>query len=255
VALLYRQTVIKNDIVMAIKFRFRWIPFIAAVMAVALGLSLGNWQMRRAAQKEAIEQKLVSRQAAEPLTLRDAVVDIDEVEYRRIAVTGQFRKDWPVYLDNRPHKGVAGFHLLMPLKIDGSDQYVLVARGWFPRNPGDRYKLPAVPVPIGVVNIEGLAKRHAGHLLQLGEPAKIEPGAIVQNLDIAQFAKVSHLSLHPFIVEQTNDTQDGLIRNWDRPSSGVDKHWGYAFQWYGLAATAFIFFVVTGFRRGKHQAS
>jgi len=31
----------------------------------------------------------------------------------------------------------------------------------------------------------------------------------------------------------------------------VEKHRGYAFQWYALAAMAFIFFVVTGIRRGK----
>jgi cytochrome oxidase assembly protein ShyY1 len=56
--------------------------------------------------------------------------------------------------------------------------------------------------------------------------------------------------MQPFVIEQLSDTRDGLIRDWPRPSTGIDRHLGYAFQWYALAATAFIFFVVTGFRRG-----
>jgi surfeit locus 1 family protein len=41
------------------------------------------------------------------------------------------------------------------------------------------------------------------------------------------------------------------VRGWPRPSTGVEKHRGYAFQWYALAGMALVFFVVTGFRRGK----
>jgi surfeit locus 1 family protein len=32
---------------------------------------------------------------------------------------------------------------------------------------------------------------------------------------------------------------------------GIDRHLGYAFQWFALAATALLFFVVTGFKRGS----
>jgi cytochrome oxidase assembly protein ShyY1 len=73
----------------------------------------------------------------------------------------------------------------------------------------------------------------------------------VQNLDIPEFAQASGLSLQPFIIEQSTDVRDGLTRDWPRPSTGVDKHRGYAFQWYALAATALIFFIVTGFRSGR----
>jgi surfeit locus 1 family protein len=42
-----------------------------------------------------------------------------------------------------------------------------------------------------------------------------------------------------------------MVRDWPAPSLGVEKHQGYAFQWYALSAMALIFFVVNGFRRGK----
>jgi cytochrome oxidase assembly protein ShyY1 len=73
----------------------------------------------------------------------------------------------------------------------------------------------------------------------------------VQNLDIPSLAAASGLPLQNFIIEQTNDTADGLLRDWPTPASGIDTHRGYAFQWYALAAAAFLFFIVTGFRRAS----
>ena len=48
---------------MRISFRFRPIPFVATVLLVALGVSLGNWQERRAAEKIALQAKLSARAA------------------------------------------------------------------------------------------------------------------------------------------------------------------------------------------------
>ncbi|MDB5762958.1 MAG: SURF1-like protein [Herminiimonas sp.] len=235
---------------MPIRFRFRWVPFIAAAVAVAIGVSLGQWQMRRAAQKEAIETKLTAREIAPPVPLGSVVGPIDEIEYRRVLVTGEFVRDWPVYLENRPYRSEAGFQVLMPLKIAGSDMHIVVARGWVPRDRADRAKLPAIATPDGQVQLMGIARRNPDRLLQLGSAAELRPGAILQNLDVAEFAQASKLAMQPFVIEQLSDTHDGLVRDWPRPSAGIDRHLGYAFQWYALAATAFIFFVVTGFRRG-----
>lgn len=235
---------------MRFTFRFRLIPFVAAAIAVAIGLSLGQWQTRRAAEKIAIEQKIQERQAAPALQLSDATSNSDDIEFRHLSVKGEFLRDWPIYLDNRPHDGVAGFYLLMPFKVADSQLHILVARGWIPRNVADRTKMPAIVTPGGQLQIEGVVRRDIGHVMQLGEVDAPRPHAIVQNLDVAGFAAASGLQMSPMFLEQLTDTGDGLVRDWPVPSTGVDKHRGYAFQWYGLAAMAFIFFVVTGIRRG-----
>jgi len=159
-------------------------------------------------------------------------------------------RDWPVYLDNRPHQGVAGFYVLMPFRIAGSDLHILVARGWIPRDPANRIKLPPIAAPAGQLTLQGVVRRNPGHILQLGHAERLRPAAIVQNLTVAEFAQASGLRMQPVLVEQTSVLPDGLVRDWPRPSSGIDRHLGYAFQWYALAATAFLFFLVTGFRRG-----
>jgi surfeit locus 1 family protein len=232
-------------------FRFRWIPFLAALLAASLGVSLGQWQMRRAAEKEGIETRLAQREAAPETVLQPGDSNAADLEYRKLVAKGEFIGQWAVYLDNRPYKGGPGFYLAMPLKIAGSDSHILVLRGWIPRNTADRARLPTVPVPPPPVVLHGTVRITAGHVLQLGSEPALRPGSIVQNLDVAQFASASGLKMLPFILEQTSDTADGLVRDWPRPSSGVDKHYGYAFQWFALAATALIFFIATGLRRGN----
>jgi len=238
---------------MRTKFRFRWIPFLAAMVAAAIGVSLGQWQTRRAAEKESIETKLTVRETAEPIqlaTLPFRGQSVEDVEYRRIAVEGNFLKEWTVFLDNRPYKGAAGFYVLTPMKLVGSELHVLVARGWVKRDIADRTRMPAIATPEGTVEVTGIARRNVGQVLQLGTPVPLQPGAIVQNVNAAEFAGAAKLEMLPFILEQTTDLEDGLVRDWPRPSTGVEKHRGYAFQWYALAATALLFFVATGFRRG-----
>ena len=235
---------------MRMTFTFRWIPFMAALLVMVVGILLGNWQTRRAAEKIAIENAIVERAEQAALNLNKPFSQND-IEYRRVTAKGSFIADWPVYLDNRPYQGKAGFTLLMPLRLSNSDSVVLVARGWFPRDAAERTKLPVIPVPEAPVQIEGTARNTAGRVLQLGQATTLQPGAIVQNLEQSEFARVSKLPLHNFIIEQTSDTGDGLVRDWPRPSGGVDKHRGYAFQWYALAATALVFFLVTGFRRAR----
>lgn len=236
---------------MRITFRFRFIPFVAATIAVAVGLSLAQWQTRRATEKIELSNMLQARQSAPAIRLGVALDKNEDLEFRRIIVKGEFLRDWPIYLDNRPNNGVAGFYLLMPFKIAASNQHVLVARGWIPRNVVDRTKVPVTATPDGTIEIEGLARQSIGRVMQLGAVDTPQPHAIVQNLDVASFAASSKLAMQPLFLEQLSDTKDGLVRDWPLPSLGVEKHRGYAFQWYALAAMAFIFFVVTGIRRGK----
>lgn len=236
------------------RFRFRPIPFFATVVLVAIGIAAGNWQSGRAQQKEQRQATLAARAAQPPLVAGSARIRPQAAEYRRVEATGSFVPRWVVYLDNRPHEGIAGFYVLMPLRLSGSDMHVLVARGWLPRDPAQRTRIAPFDTPAGVVTVSGVAVAGMGQVMQLGEPASIAPGAILQNLDPAAFAIASGLKVQPFFVQQQGGGSDGLVRDWPAPSLGVDKHKGYAFQWYALAVMAFVFFVMTGFRSGRHKA-
>ena len=237
---------------MRLSFRFRWVPFLAAALVVAVGISLGNWQLRRAEQKLALQEQMLMRAEFAPVNSNALTPEQTLEEFRRVMAKGEFIASWAVYLDNRPYQGRAGFYLLMPFKLAGSEQSVLVMRGWFPRDAINREHIPTIAVPEGVTHLEGRVRASTGKVMQLGEAAALQPGSIAQNVDVEEFARASKLSLQTFIIEQTNDAADGLVRDWPIPSVGIDKHKGYAFQWYSLALVAAVFFLLTGFKRASN---
>lgn len=234
-------------------FRFRLIPLLSTLIVCALGLVLGEWQTRRAAEKEAIAHTMQQRGQMPALTSADLQRAPDEIAFRRMKMSGQFVREWPLYLDNRPIHGVAGFYVMMPFKPQGSEQHVMVARGWQPRNPSVRTRMPELKTPEGIVTLDGVIRVGMSRVMQLGTKEPLKPGAILQNLDVADASKETGLEMADFILDQTSDAVDGLLRDWPLPSAGADKHKAYAFQWYALSLMAFIFFVVTGFRRGKSE--
>ena len=252
-----------------LRFRFRLIPFIATLVVAVIGMSLGQWQLRRADQKRAIDVKL-AQQLAAPVVQADmlamkapaaagsisgtaAAEQVESLEFRRLQAKGSFLSEWPIYLDNRPYQGRAGLYVLMPFRLAGSDRVLLVQRGWIPRDPIDRQHVPPLKTPVGELTIEGTLRHATGRVMQLGNAATLRPGVILQNVDLAEVARATGLPLQPYLIEQTAGPEDGLVRDWPKPSSGIDRHLGYAFQWFALAATACVFFVVTGFKRGKSE--
>ena len=232
-------------------FRFRWIPFLAAILVAAIGIALGNWQERRAAQKEALQQQISERATLTPLPVAGIPLGSRPDEFHPVVADGEFLADWPIYLENRPLDGRAGFYLLMPLRLADSGQLVLVQRGWFARDARDRTLIPAIPTPTGRIQIRGRVRADTGQVMQLGERVAPSPRAIMQNFDLPMFAAASKQAVHAFIIEQSSDTRDGLRRDWPQPSLGIATHHGYAFQWYALAAAALLFFVITGFKRAS----
>ena len=72
-------------------------------------------------------------------------------------------------------------------------------------------------------------------LLELAATPLARPPAIWPNLEFEDVERATGLRLARFVVQQTNPTGDGLRRVWTPPAVGVEKHWGYALQWYGLA--------------------
>ena len=182
------------------------VAFVAALAAIALTVSLGNWQLRRADEKLALQAAW--DRAEQTPALPVAGVDIAGVADRlplRVRLRGRFVFAHEVWLDNR-------------------------------RDPRDRTRLPAVARPEGEVTVDGLAMAHTARVLQLGENAPAGGGPVVwQNLDYESFERASGLSVARWVVQQTNGADDGLLRNWPRFSAGVDKHYGYALQWFALA--------------------
>lgn len=221
-------------------------PTLAALGLIVLTVHLGNWQTERAHYKRMLQARVDNADRAPALSIGARPVDKAHVLYRRVIVRGLFDSQHEILLDNRIYRGVAGYHVLTPLKIEGSNRYVLVNRGWLPVGPS-RIALPRIRSLATQVKIVGLALDPETRYFEL--PGAEPQGRLWQNLDFASYASRSGLSLQPFVLQQGNDTNDGLVRDWPRPDTGIAMHESYALQWYGLAATLAVLWLGLNLKR------
>jgi surfeit locus 1 family protein len=142
--------------------------------------------------------------------------------------------------------------VVTPLRLDDNPSYVLVDRGWVAQGPS-RSELPRVPPPAGPVVVEGRINLPPVRYLELG--AGSDAGPVRENLDIARIAASSGLALLPFIVEQTQDTGDGLVRDWPAPDFGIEQHRSYMVQWYSLAALGVALWLTLNWRAEKSDGA
>jgi surfeit locus 1 family protein len=234
---------------------WRWVPAAATVVGILVACALGTWQLSRAAEKRALAAALESR-AQEP-ALRVATVPMDAraVALRHVEARGRFDPRYAVLLDNRVYKGVPGYHVLMPLALAGSGEsrlFVLVDRGWI-AGTGERTRLPAVTTPDGEVTVAGTALEPSGRFLELS--TKTGEGNVWQNLVLERYRQATGLAIQPFVIRQDNDLGDGLVRDWPAPDLGIDRHYGYAFQWFALGLTLLVFYLVSHVRKRKRDAA
>jgi surfeit locus 1 family protein len=214
----------------------RLVIALATLAAVALTARLGWWQLDRAAQKRAIAAAIAERGALPPLTALPAAAPASAVLHRRAVLAGRWAAAHTVYLENRQMGGRPGFYVVTPLELaDGSA--IAVQRGWLPRDLRERARLPTVPSPEGEVTVRGRIAPPPARLYEF------EPGAsgvLRQNLDLGAYAREARLALRDDVsllqTEASASAADGLRRDWPVIDAGLGKHYGYAFQWFGLSA-------------------
>jgi len=243
----------------------RIVATVSALVVVVIGCSAGVWQLGRAETKIALAANLLARQQMPIVNANAGPWTLEEVSERRMIARGRYIPEAAVWLDNRPrpvppsgsNSAQSGFYLMMPLRLEGSNEILWVNRGWAPRNNENRETLPAIQTPNQVVNIEGIVFAHPGRVYQLGSSnvsADADRPRIEQNFDLTVEAKLHGWRQAPFILREIEVGKgDGLLRDWAPLTNGVDRHYAYAFQWFALAFAGFIFWLLSGLRQYKRQ--
>jgi surfeit locus 1 family protein len=180
------------------------------MLATLSTLSLGRWQLNRAAEKVALQEQL--DQQGTRLALDGAALvgltNLPADMHRPVQIQGQWLPDRTVFLDNRQMNAKPGLYVVTPLKIEGSSSVVLVQRGWVARNFEDRTLLPSLTTPFGTVTVEGRIAPPPAKLYAMGGE---DSGVIRQNLDIAQFSMETGLPLLAMSVQQVGVASEGLL--------------------------------------------
>lgn len=229
------------------KFAPAWWATLATLAGVALTVALGFWQLGRADTKQALQQHIDVFAQQPPLLISANELKQEDVLLRRVEARGQFEPNHTVFIDNRMYKHQPGYYVYMPLRIVGTNKYVLVNRGWIAAG-AERNRAPVVQTPVGDVVITGTATPPSERFLELS--SKVAEGNIWQNLVLERYRQATKLDLQPIIIQQTAQTvDDGLIRDWPPVDLKRNTHLAYAVQWFAMAVAILIYYVVINVRR------
>ncbi|WP_210279659.1 SURF1 family protein [Rhizobium metallidurans] len=225
----------------------------AVLVALAILVSLGTWQVERLRWKEGLLADIAARLAAPAVPLAEIeamAAKGEDIEYRRVAASG-------VYDNSRERhffatwRGLTGYYVYTPLRLaDGRDLFV--NRGFVPydnKEPETRMQGQLT----GERTVNGLARARLP-----GKPSWAVPDNDVaknifywKDLDVmASSAGLDKAAVVPLFVD-ADDTPNpkglpvGGVTDVNLPNS----HLQYAVTWYGLAATLVAIVAVAWFRR------
>lgn len=231
-------------------FRPRLLPTLAAIAVIPLFIALGQWQWHKATVKSDLQAELDSRSAQPAVQLTGATVDAATLRYRQVKVRGIYEPARQILVDNRVHREQAGYHVLTPLHIEGSEARVLVNRGWIPAG-ADHSQVPAVATPNGSVELSGIAIVPGTRFFTLAAETPTSGWSPVwQNLDLARYRAAAGFPLLPVVIQLDPDsTAAGFVREWPRPAERLEQHLSYALQWWGFALATVAIWLFVNWRR------
>ncbi len=226
---------------------------VVLIMLVVL-LSLGNWQLERAAEKQ---QLMDSYSRAPRLPLMD-IGNLDrgwqDYQYRRVELSGAYDELHQVLLENRIHEGRAGYLVLTPFVLADGGKVVLVNRGWVAKteDSGD-----LIGIGQNVSRIKGLISRPPSVGIRMGslDDSPASWPKTIPYVETEWMALQLAKPVLPWVALLDPDEPHGFVREW-QPSvrMGPDKHKGYAFQWF-ILAMVLIFLFVAGSLKPEGEVS
>lgn len=240
------------------------LPTVMTLVALAVLVSVGNWQMSRKAWKDALVAQIAERVVAAPVEL-DTVMGLltasyaeggaaQAVEYKRLRVTGRFLHDREQYV-YAPHPKLGpGFHVLTPFDVAGADAapILIVNRGYVAEAVKERAKRPAGLVA-AETTVTGLVRLQSekGGFTPDNDPARnLWYWRDIQALGVAMLPAKNRRIL-PFVLDA--EAEPANPGGW--PKGGVtevklpNRHLEYALTWYGLAAALIAVYGVYAFGR------
>ena len=218
---------------------FPWVLVVSTLVALAILISLGNWQVRRLAWKEDLLARIDTRIHAAPVALEQALTLMREgqdIEYLPVELSGTFLPGTEQHVLST-WKGASGWNIYQPLRLDDG-RILFVNRGFVPYDRADPETRPD-SLPEGEQEIAGLARlpldAKPGFLVPDNEPAKNQ----YYWKDLAAMtaaAGVESETVVPLFVDAGPYADPaklpiGGVTNIDLPNN----HLQYAVTWYGLA--------------------
>lgn len=238
----------------------KFLPLTILTLVTIVGtIRLGIWQLDRLEQRRNFNTR-VQAQIDQPVLELDQNAlssDVGDMEYREVIVRGIYDHSQEIAVRNQHWQNQWGAHLVTPLVIDGSNQAILVDRGWIPAEDFESGKWSKYAEP-GTVQVKGVirASKQKADFGGRGDPTP-SPGenarASWNFVNVEGISQQVSIPLLPAYIQQAPET------NWEGPpyrsQPKLDltegSHQSYAIQWFTFALIAAIGYPLYLYRRNK----
>lgn len=227
---------------------FSWPLTLLTAVLVLLMCSLGFWQLDRAGQKKARLVAFSAGVAAENVSMK-AMPE----RYSEVVIEGRFDDSRQIIMDGFSVDKRAGYQVLTSFRVKDSDYVLMVNRGWRVWS-GDRRAIEGLEVSDQSVAIRGRAERFWEPGMVLGEGNAGEDERWPRIVVYPQHDEISAWMQQPVATWQLlldPDNEQGFVREWTPGGLGPETHIGYAVQWFALAITLVVLYLLITFKRSK----
>jgi len=231
-------------------FQLQPVLMIVTAAAMAILITLGNWQLQRREWKLALIEKIEIRLGAAPISFDAALARArsgEELDYMPVRIDGVFAHQFEARVFGS-YEGAAGVYVFTPLKRDGGVVYI--NRGFAPQAAAAQ-ECFCMPAGDAVVAITGLFRsaEHPSPPAAWFQP----PGQSADGLwfvrDPAKFAAQAKLDAPAYYI----DAGAGDGAQWPRGGTTRiefrNNHLDYALTWYGLALTLFGIWLILSLKK------
>jgi len=213
-------------------FRFL-IPSILIVATIVFLTSLGFWQLDRANEKRAIEASIQKANTGivELITDENRLL---EKEYYQVRLKGQYQSNKQFIYDNQIVDQVSGYYVLTPFKLESQPSTIIINRGFIPWN-GDREKLADVSIKKTKSEIKVQISKPIKRIeLKSSEIGNNFP-VLIQAVDLVKMSELAGIDFSSMVGLLDASMDDGFVRKWEPYTGSIEKHIGYAVQWFLMA--------------------
>lgn len=230
------------------------LPTLFTIPALIVTIGLGTWQLDRLGWKNDLLDRIHSRIAADPVPLPAGPLDLEEWEYRRVALTGHYMPGTEFHLVATSPRGNAGYQVIAPFETRAGE-LVMVNRGWIPTELKEPASRSGSEPPAGEVTVTGVLRRPWGQGMFVADN---EPG---RNLwfwpDVAAMAQATGRPASPYLValDPRSDAPEAYPLGGQTRVDIPNNHLGYALTWYGFAVALVVIYVLWHRRRAAELAA
>jgi surfeit locus 1 family protein len=241
---------------------------IITLLCIPLFIKLGLWQYNKAQQKIAIHEAYDQAKLDVPLKFPIGIIDtkisnFDDWKNKKVTVKGVYETKYQFLLDNQVEGDRVGYHVITPLKIDNTSEYVLVNRGWILAKD-THSELPVFITPTGIQTVSGQIWVPSKKIFTLENKASFAEEKqdsknhtlhpVWQNIDMQKYKHIVPLTVSELVIKlDQNSHAGGFIRNWQIPAERITTNLGYAYQWFGFASAALLIYLYMSIAKIKPE--